>query len=303
MNPLYPLFFFVAIIGFAFLYNLTLANTLHFENGLGDKRVYGLVGYSVNVSLAQWLKDRGFTDIAMRHYGLLNDSELWSSCYALESVGLRYWDFYGFDSILSLNTTLETDLSRSIFYNRTRNLLLNSMRGNIFLDDMDTLIDTYGVGVYRSVLKGIKQACSYSGSVLLIQELVDHGFHFPLYEQLAGEFQGLNILFYDYPYETYENSQIETLINLKALSISLTLWSFKGGIHAQLGRDWRDLTHDQITAFYNRATALKCEGVFIFEVWESDEFEEGLSDSSLYNFPEFYTVIENSNKLFLRSEV
>jgi hypothetical protein len=235
--------------------------------------VFTWIGHSINDSMAQWLFNMGFTDVCIRY---VTYKEFLTSASVLAEYGITLWDLVSPDFFAN-------DSSVQDFKNSMDSVL--TYRSRFIVDDCHSIFQNGSRWNESQKANFLSAAACYPNNVTLCfcaPEMYDSGQY---------DFSSINIDLYCTP-DQY-NSTAVSIIKEICPSLGIYLWIWNGS-----GINWGTVTRQQIAQTYDLAE--QC-GANRFIVWmgdENDVVEQGMSLSSLYNYPEWYSFIANCNWSF-----
>lgn len=241
-----------------------------------SKRVFTWIAKPINETLARWAHDLHFTDVVVRYVTI---QEAYESMQSLREYEIRFWRLVNCcDVALACDSyeefvdylAVEQELSPS------RLLLLD---------------DTMFIWIYnnQTVYAEFLDACrtfkenvilGYGASWADFTKLYQHNLTnltFHLYDEVDK---------YIIPYATH--------IGNKSKQLGLTLWVWGGW-----GWSWETMLPETMKITYQTAIIVGAHDFTVWNGYEDNTHELNMTESSLYNYPQHWHLIEEENRKFL----
>jgi uncharacterized coiled-coil protein SlyX len=248
-------------------------NTL---NSRVKTRVFTWISHGINETMAQWLFNMGFTDVCIRH---VTYEQFIASKSVLAGYGITLWDLVSPDFFVN-------DSSVQDFINSIDSVL--TYRSHFIVDDCHSMFQN-GSRYNES------QKANFLAAVAFYPNNVTLCFCEPeMHDWTKYSFSSVNVDLYCTP-DQY-NSTVVSSIKDNCLSLGIYLWIWNGS-----GINWETVTQQQITQTYSLAKWYSANRFIVWMGDENDVVEQGMSLSSLYNYPEWHSFIANCNWNFRRN--
>jgi hypothetical protein len=188
----------------------------------------------------------------------VSDAELNNSRAVLGSVELRLW------SVLDPWTTNSSLSSYTIF------------------DDIHLRFETLTMQEKQEFLYSVRSVDHVSLTLYGPSAL----------ETVAGlNLSGLDLDVYSLPRDL--NLTVLNTLKAQARSVGVYLWVWKGH-----GLTWGNITQAEVERAYSIAEEVGATRFFVWMGSETDEKEQGMSESSLINYPSWFPIIKQLNEEF-----
>jgi hypothetical protein len=242
-----------------------------------ETRVFTWISHSIDDGIAQWLFEIGFTDVCIRY---VTFEQFKTSASLLAGYGITLW-------ILVNPGFFSNDSSVEGFKNSIESVL--AYRSHFIVDDCHSIFQN-GSGWNESQKENFLAAVAcYPNDVTLTfcePEMSDW---------IQYNFSSVNIDLYCTPDQ--HNGTVVSSVKDNCLSLGIYLWIWNGS-----GINWGTVTQQQITQTYDIAKQYNANRLIVWMGNESDDYEQGMSLSSLYNYPEWYSFIAGCNWSFRNEE-
>jgi hypothetical protein len=238
-----------------------------------DTQTFTWISHTVNASMAQWLYNLNFTDVAVRY---VTQDEYQQSQANLAPYNITPW--YVVEPNYFWNCTTQQDFASAL-----HNLTLEYSR--FIVDDADFIFAltpfntwTYTQSQRLELLQALKNC---SGNVIL---LFYEPFSHAIFSQYS--FADVNVDFFFNPPDL--NVTFLESVKTQVKSLGIYLWVWDG-----FSYNWTDLQPSDVMRLF-----IFAHGCQRFTAWMGDEtaiYERDMPMSSLYNYPSWWNVISSMN--------
>ncbi|MGA9387729.1 MAG: hypothetical protein WBV70_02755, partial [Candidatus Bathyarchaeia archaeon] len=168
-----------------------------------------------------------------------------------------------------------------------------SPEGRIYVDDCHLFMRDLG----RPALdRFLEAARTMEADKLILDFCVADG---PTLDTLVRcNLSGLDVDFY-HPPTVDVRPFLPTIHYCHPRSVGLILWTWNGT--GSNGVSWGQMTGELIRKKYAEATQYGFSRFMVWDGRETDDIEQGLSWASLYNYPEWWSLVQAENQLFSSS--
>jgi hypothetical protein len=237
------------------------------------RKTFTWIGHHVNASCASWLQDLNFTDVVVRY-----DSDEAGSGSLLAQYGITEWHFVSSEAYFMTNTT------EAYYVATLQNLLQQSWNRHIYVDDIQV------INGLANFLDAVRQVQG-SGDIIMDIRIADQA-DMNLFSQY--NFSRVDLDVYQPPTITF-TSFMHFQNPPRSLGIYLWAWNWQGK-----GVTWDNMTLQMVNRIYSEAEEAGCSRVIVWEGDETNAEEQGMVQASLYNYPNWWPIIQTLNELSIR---
>jgi hypothetical protein len=239
-----------------------------------ETKVFTWIEHEINETMLEWLHQLNFTDVCVRY---VTPEQANESKKNLDKYSIGYWKIvspYAFSDGKN-EKEFETLLQEQIETSPSRNIMIDDCQ--VLFCSIGVLNDTQRMDLIQAI-KNIKQ-----NNILLafyatyFYEVCDH-----------YDFTGLDVDIGCLPHQMTTNIVEKTKQFTKSLGIYL--WVLAG-----YGLTWENVTETEVETIYSIAQQYSVQRFFVWMGHETDDVENGMSLSSLYNYPNWWTYINSMN--------
>ncbi|MCJ7793739.1 hypothetical protein MUP42_02275 [Candidatus Bathyarchaeota archaeon] len=250
------------------------------------RKTFTWIGHHVDYTFAEWCKNLGFSDVVVRY-----DTDEAGSASNLAAVGVTYWRFSG--SYFYVNTPQTVEAYKAKLLEE----LAISPTGKIFVDDTFSLDAWCGRQGLINFLEAVKQLGDDSDNVILCFSLMSE-YDLNLIKDLGSHLSGLNFEVYHPPTMTIDNETVSVLGSTQAKSVGHVLWAW--GWQGN-GVSWEGMTEALVRKIYAEAEYYGFSRITVWNGHETDQYEVGMQQASLYNYPQWWDIVKTANAEYLSS--